>query len=70
MTVGLRLFLAQAHGFHLRVGHAEQRQCLAVAVGRRQLERSISRLGTSCQQITQGDVIDVRVEAGCPTVTQ
>jgi hypothetical protein len=30
----------------------------------------VTILGTSCQQITQGDVIDVRVEAGCPTVTQ
>src|SRR6478752_4287092 len=26
MTGSLRLFLAEAHGFHLRVGHAHQRQ--------------------------------------------
>jgi hypothetical protein len=31
---------------------------------------TVTVLGTSCQEILTGDVLDVRVEAGCPTVTQ
>jgi hypothetical protein len=31
---------------------------------------TVTILGTSCQEITTGDVLDVRVEDGCPTVTQ
>jgi len=30
----------------------------------------VTILGASCDAITEGDVLDVRVEAGCPTVTQ
>jgi hypothetical protein len=30
----------------------------------------VTILGASCQSITDGDVLDVRVVAGCPTVTQ
>jgi hypothetical protein len=31
---------------------------------------TVTILGTSCDAITNGDVLDVRVVAGCPTVTQ
>jgi hypothetical protein len=31
---------------------------------------TVTVLGTSCQEILDGDVLDVRVVAGCPTVTQ
>lgn len=31
---------------------------------------TVTILGTSCQAIQSGDVLDVRVVAGCPTVTQ
>jgi len=30
----------------------------------------VTILGSSCDEITAGDVLDVRVEDGCPTVTQ
>jgi hypothetical protein len=32
-------------------------------------ESTVTVLGTSCQKILGGDVVDVRVVAGCPTVT-
>jgi hypothetical protein len=31
---------------------------------------TVTILGASCLEITEGDVIDVRVEDGCPTVSQ
>lgn len=31
---------------------------------------TVTILGTSCQEILEGDVLDVRVVAGCPTVTK
>jgi hypothetical protein len=33
-------------------------------------ETTVTVLGASCQKILDGDVLDVRVVAGCPTVTQ
>jgi hypothetical protein len=31
---------------------------------------TVTVLGASCQKILDGDVLDVRVVAGCPTVTR
>jgi hypothetical protein len=33
-------------------------------------QTTVTVLGASCQKILAGDVLDVRVVAGCPTVTQ
>src|SRR5579864_7024368 len=45
MTVSLRLFLAEAHGFHLRIRHAHQRQRTA---------NSFSTLLAECQVVFAG----------------
>jgi hypothetical protein len=56
---GTPLPQAGPNGWTLTTTHADAGSMTTVTV-----------LGASCQQILDGDVLDVRVVAGCPTVTQ